>query len=238
MKATKLSLSLAVLFALIVTAVVPVWADKIPTKRPSSYGDQNSQVQLTAPSFSTTQDDVSLTLNSVFCNSCSPGNPTNLEYFFDITLGTGANLASLTFGPGFDTSTPDAFAVVQFDPAAEPGDACSDGTNYICHVPFTSSSLDFSTVESTVSCDPGTLICTVNFINFNFATLGAGPIVFAATTPFGIDTTTPFIPSVAINGGSNASVPEPSSLWFAAIAVLACLGLGWRQQSLRLSAAN
>jgi len=129
-------------------------------------------------------------------------------------------------------------AVVQFDPAAEPGDACSDGTNYICHVPFTSSSLDFSTVESAVSCDLGTGICTVNFINFNFATLGAGPIVFAATTPFGIDTTTPFIPSVAINGGSNASVPEPSSLWFAAIAVLACLGLGWRQQSLRLSAAN
>jgi len=128
--------------------------------------------------------------------------------------------------------------VVQFDPAAEPGDACSDGTNYICHVPFTSSSLDFSTVESTVSCDLGTGICTVNFINVNFATLGAGPIVFAATTPFGIDTTTPFIPSVAINGGTNASVPEPSSLWFAAIAVLACLGLRWRRQSLRLSAAN
>jgi hypothetical protein len=65
MKPTRLSLSLAILFTLIVTAIVPVWADKIPTKRPSSYGDQTSQVQLTAPSFSATQDDVSLTLNFV-----------------------------------------------------------------------------------------------------------------------------------------------------------------------------
>jgi len=237
MKLSRLLLYIVGL-AILMICSAPGWADKIPTKRPSSYGDQDSQVQLTAPSFSATQDGVSLTLNSVFCNSCSPGSPTNLEYFFDITLSAGANLASLTFGPGFDTSTPDAFSVVQFNPAADPGDACSDGTNYICHVPFTSSSLDFSSVESAVSCDLGTGVCTVTFTNFNFATLGGGPIVFAATTPFGLDTTTPFTPSVAINGGSTATVPEPSSLWFAGIGLLACLGLGWRQQSLRLTATN
>jgi len=248
MRLSKLLFSVAGLATVLVCAT-PGWADKIPTKRPSDYGDQDSQVQLTTPTFTTiTQDGVTLSLDSVFCNSCVEGalaTATNLEYFFDINLTSGSSLNSLIFGPGFDTEDPNAFSVVQFDPAdaALSGDACTDGTNYLCHVPFTSNSLDFSTVTSTVNCDAVTGACTVNFTNFDFATLGGGPIVFSATTPFGVLTSLndpvtaePLTPSVAINGGSTVSVPEPNSFWFAVISLLACLAVMVRRQQTMASA--
>jgi hypothetical protein len=232
MKLSRLFLSLAS-FTILFICVAPGWADKIPSKRPSDYGDQDSQVLLTTPSFSTiTQDNVTLALDSVFCNSCTPGDPnnaTNLEYFFAINLASGGTLSSLTFGPGFDTNS-QAFAVVQFDNSI-PGDPCNSGGTYICHVPISASNLDFSTVESALTCD-GAGICTLNFTNFNFATLGNGTIILAATTPFGglgilNDPTTgnPLTPSVTVNGKSSVAVPEPSSLWFALISVVVCLGL-------------
>src|SRR4051812_8996130 len=132
MKLSKLSLYSLGLFSLLVVSAVPALADKIPTRRPSDYGDKDSQVQLSAPGFSTiNQDGVTLALNSVFCNSCTPGDPngiSNLENFFDINLATGAELNSLTFGPGFDTTSL-AFAVVQFD-STIPGDPCNNGGTY------------------------------------------------------------------------------------------------------------
>lgn len=245
MKFSKLSLYALAVLSLLAISALPGFADKIPTKRPSSYGDQDSQVLLAAPSFAqVSQDGVTVTLDSVFCNSCSPGNPTNLEYFFDINLAADATLSSLTFGPGFDISDPLAFSVVQFDPAI-PGDPCTNGSSYICHVPFTSALVDLSSVESTLACDAVTGICTLNFTNFNFATLGGGPIVFAATTPFGVLTSLndpvtggPLTPSVTVNGKSTVSVPEPSGLWFAGITLLVCFGMLGRRQRRLASAAT
>ena len=242
MKVSKISLSAAAFVCLFLTNAVLVWADKIPVRRPSDYGDQTSQVQLTTPSFTTvTQDGVTLGLDSVFCNSCSlPSSPTNLEYFFDITLAPGANLASLTFGPGFDTADLQNFGVVQFDNSLD-GNPCESGGlaggAYVCNVPISSAGLDFSTVTSTVTCAADGS-CTVNFTNFNFTTLGSGKIILSATTPFGgptslSDPTTgqPLTPSVKINGGSSVSVTEPSSLWFVAISSLACLGVITRRRT-------
>lgn len=237
MRLSRLLLSFAGL-AILFSFAVPAWAGKVPSKRPSEYGDPTSDVQLTTPSFTpTTVDGVTLDLNSVFCNSCSlPASPTNLEYFFDITMVAGGTLNSLTFGPGFDTTDLQNFAIVQFDPAdpANAGDACVNSGTYICSVPFTSTLLDFSTVTSVVTCVADGS-CTVDFTNFNFATLGGGQIILAATTPFGgpsvlADTVTgqPLTPSVTINGAV-ATVPEPSSVWFAALAGLICAGAIFRR---------
>ncbi|HSS97920.1 MAG TPA: hypothetical protein VLK33_12860 [Terriglobales bacterium] len=219
----------------------------MPKKRPSEYGDPTSDVQLTTPAFTqTTVDGVTLDLNSVFCNSCSlPTSPTNLEYFFDITMVSGGALNSLTFGPGFDTTDLQNFAIVQFDPAdpANAGDACVSSGTYICKVPLTLASLDFSTVTSTVTCAANGS-CTVDFTNFDFATLGGGHIFLAATTPFGgppvlADAVTgqPLTPSVTINGKS-VSVPEPNSIWFAALVGLICFGAIFRQRGLALNTAR
>jgi hypothetical protein len=231
MRLSRLLLFLAGL-AVVFICVAPSWAGKIPSKRPSDFGDSTSDVQLDTPTFAPiNQNGVTLDLNSVFCNSCSlPTSPTNLEYFFDINLASGASLTSLTFGPGFDTTDLSNFGIVQFDPTdpANAGDPCVSGTTYVCSVPFTSSSLDFSTVTSAITCAVDGS-CTVDFTNFNFATLGSGNIILAATVGFGqvsvlADPTTgePLTPSVAINGAST-TVPEPNSLWFVGIAGVACL---------------
>src|SRR5690242_5202002 len=159
MRLSKLFLSLAG-FAILSICVAPSWADKIPTKRPSSYGDASSDIQLTSPSFSpVSQDGVTVSLNSVFCNSCQAA-PTDLQYFFDITMVAGATLNSLTFGPGFDTANPQAFAFVQFNPVVDPndpndpnaGDSCTDGTNYICKTPNTNPALNLSGIGSILTC--------------------------------------------------------------------------------------
>jgi hypothetical protein len=235
MKLSRLFLSLAGL-AILFICVAPGWADKIPTKRPSSYGDASSDIQLTSPSFSpVSQDGVTVSLNSVFCNSCQSG-PTDLQYFFDITMVDGATLNSLTFGPGFDTTNPQAFAFVQFNPVVsgpdDPnfGDSCTDGTNYLCKTPYTAPTLDLSGIGSNLTCDQVSGICTLDLTKFNFAALGSGPIVLAAQNT-AATTTTPFLPSVTINGGS-VSVPEPGSVWFAMIALVAFAAMFVRQRKL------
>jgi hypothetical protein len=245
MKLSRFSLSSLGLMSLLLISSLS-WGDKIPRKQPSDYGDQDSQVALTTPAFTPiNQDGVTLDLNSVFCNSCTPGdinNTTNLEYFFDITLSSGSALTSLTFGPGFDTSSLQSYGVVQFD-STIPGDPCNVGGSYACNIPISANASDFSTVESTLSCDVAG-ICTLNFTNFDFATLGGKPIVFAATTPFGVLTALndpitgqPLTPSVTVNGKS-VSVPEPNSMWFVGIAGLICLGLIARRQRMLPSATT
>jgi|ERR1051325_1112581 hypothetical protein len=235
MRLSRLFLSLAGL-AILFICVAPGWADKIPTKRPSSYGDNTAEIQLTSPSFSpVTQDGVTVSLNSVFCNSCQV-TPTNLEYFFDITLTAGATLNSLSFGPGFDTDNSLAFALVQFNPVVDlndpndpnAGDACTDGTNFTCKIPYTSPTLDLSGIGTNLTCDQVTGICTIDFTGFNFAALGGGPIVLGAEKS-STDTKTPFLPSVSING-STATVPEPGSIWFAAIVLVAFVMIFMRHQ--------
>jgi len=233
MRLSRLFLSLAGLAVLFI-CVAPGWADKIPRKQPSDFGDNTSHVQLTTPTFTTiSQDGVTLSLASVFCNSCSlPSSPTNLEYFFQINLASGADLTSLSFGPGFDVNDLSNFGVVQFDNSAD-GNPCESGGlaggAYICGVPISDTGLDFSTVTSTVTCAADGS-CTVDFTNFNFATLVSGNILLAATTPFGGPTSLadavtgqPLSPSVVVNG-NNVLVTEPDSLWFAGLAGLLCVG--------------
>ncbi len=232
MKLSKFSLSSLGLLSLLLVSSLS-FGDKIPRKQPSDYGDQDSQVELTPPAFTEiAQDGVTVDLNSVFCNSCIPGDPnnaTNLEYFFDIHLAAGSTLASLTFGPGFDTNL-QSYGIVQFD-STIPGDPCNSGGTYVCHIPVSASNSDLSTVESTLTCDAGG-ICTLNFLNFDFATLGGGSIIFGASTPFGglsvlNDPTTgnPLTPSVTVSGKSSVAVPEPGTVWFAGLAGLICFGL-------------
>jgi hypothetical protein len=239
MKLSRFSLSSLGLMSLLLMSCLS-WGDKIPRKQPSDYGNQTSQVALTTPGFTTiNQDGVTLGLNSVFCNSCTPGdinNTTNLEYFFDITLSSGSALTSLTFGPGFDTSSLQAYGVVQFD-STIPTDPCNVGGIYSCQIPISANTSNFETVatSTTFSCDAAG-ICTLTFDHFDFATLGGKTIVFAATTPFGVlsalhnpDNGEPLTPSVTVNGKS-VQVPEPGSLWFAGIAGLICFGLIVRRQ--------
>jgi len=247
MRFSRFLLSLAGL-AILLSCVAPGWADKIPRKQPSDFGDQTSDVQLTTPAFTAiNQDGVSLDLVSVFCNSCSlPDSPTNLEYFFQINLADGANLASLAFGPGFDVNDLSNFGVVQFDNSLD-GNPCENGGvaggAYICGVPISKPGLDFSTVASTVVCAADGS-CTVDFTNFNFATLGGGNIILAATTPFGGPTALadplsgqPLTPSVVVNGKS-VTVPEPGSFWFAGLATLICVGATiYRKNQLRINVA-
>jgi hypothetical protein len=236
MRLSRLLLSVAGL-AILFACIAPGWADKIPTKRPSSYGDETAQVKLTPPSFdSVTVDGVTISLDSVFCNSCQT-TPTNLEYFFDINLAPGATLTSLTFDKGFSTSDPLAFGFVQFNPVLASGDfdACSDGTNYLCQIPFTESSLDLTGIGTDLECDDTTGVCTITFTNFNFAAVGNRTVVLGASTDFGIGTKIPFTPNVTING-SLVTVPEPGSAWFAGIGLLACVGMfGLKQRKLRSS---
>ncbi|HEY6182660.1 MAG TPA: PEP-CTERM sorting domain-containing protein, partial [Terriglobales bacterium] len=80
------------------------------------------------------------------------------------------------------------------------------------------------------TCDQVSGICTLDLTKFNFAALGSGPIVLAAQNT-AATTTTPFLPSVTINGGS-VSVPEPGSVWFAMIALVAFAAMFVRQRKL------
>lgn len=229
MKISKLLLSFAGLAALF--CATHGWADRIPRTKPSDYGVPTTQIQLTSPAFSTTTtDDVTLGLDSVFCNGCDPNDASTifgLEYFFDINLAQGASLNSLTFGPGFDTTNLENFTAVVFDSKPSDGDLCGDTSNYLCNVPISKIGLDFSTFNSTFTCDASGA-CTVDFTNFNFATFGNNKVVLVATTAADSvlkdNNGQPLTPKVTINGNSVA-VPEPGSLWFAGISLLICMGL-------------
>ena len=67
--------------------------------------------------------------------------------------------------------------------------------------------------------------CTVNLLNFNTATIGTGTIYFAAGTPLdsvlnvnGVAQT----PLLSAKTSTTLAVPEPGSVWFAAVAGLLC----------------
>lgn len=222
MKLGKLSLSLAVFAGFCLLQVAPAWGGAIPKKSPSEYGDGAQQVELTTPTFTPiSQDGVDISLASVFCtfDAClgDPADPDptgqQLSYFFKITLGTGSQLDSLTFGPDFNN-----FGVTIFDGSF----TCTTG--FTC-VPASSDGLNFNNVDLTLAPDCSSSGCTVNLLNFNTATIGTGTIYFAAGTPLnsvlnvnGVAQT----PLLSAKTSTILPVPEPGSVWFAAVAGLLC----------------
>jgi hypothetical protein len=230
MRTFKLSLSFALFVGFLLMEAVPAWAGAIPKKTPSDYGANDEQVQLTTPtSTAISQNGVNISLDSVFCTAddCAsdPVDPTGqqLSYFFAITMDSGSQLDSLTFGPDFND-----FGVTVFDGSF----TCASGTTCI---PTSTDGLSFDNVGITTTCvSTG---CTSTFTNFNPQTIGIGTIIFAAGTPLDSVLNLNGVPQTPLFSATTSSttvpVPEPGSVWFAVIATLVCLaGITRRQRIL------
>ena len=245
MQLSKTSLLTTTLVVLLFAGVSIGWAGVQPIKRPSDYGVTGGQVELDKPDFTPVSvDGVSLQLNSVFCavNDCG-GDPTasNLAYFFAINLAPGAQLDSLTFGPGFDEISLGLSGPVVFDDSLDSNDNtfCASGGTYTCLVPLSTAGLSFpDTITNTITCAGSQ--CTMNFVNFNYSTINPtgipnATIIFGATSSF-VDLSlnkagVPQTPIVEVNR-TVVSVPEPSSLWFSGIVMLACVVIMSRRRQI------